>query len=142
MFELYKLALNNFDFEIVRVYHMKTRNMQSLKTIFKKEIEPRKYYSQIKDRLHHILLAGALDALTTLIGLSVFSLVEINPLLNQLIPEHVYFVPFVLVELAFLRYIVVSTLFKKSKHFTAAIYFTLYFLPAWNTVNILYTQLA
>ena len=118
---------------------MRTHNYsQVILESLKKEISPKQYYSQFKQKWQHILLGGALDALTTLVGISVFSLTELNPLINQLIPENVHFVPVVLVELAFFRYIVVSSVFKNSKYLNFAVYFTLYFLPAWNVLNMAY----
>lgn len=113
---------------------------RSLTMLLKKELSPIEYYSKFKSKWHHILLGGALDALTTIVGVSIFSITELNPMINQLIPDHIYLVPLVLVEMAFLRYIVVSAMFKKSRYLNWAVYFTLYFLPAWNLVNIVYTQ--
>jgi hypothetical protein len=104
------------------------------------EISPKKYYSQFKKKWDHILLGGALDALTTLIALSVFSLQEVNPLVNHLMPDNAYLVPFVLVEMAFLRYAIVSAVFKTTKYLNFAVYFTLYSLPIWNIANMIYIQ--
>ena len=121
---------------------MSARNYSKIiLTSLKNEVSPKQYYSQFKKKWQHILLGGALDALTTLIGVSVFSLTELNPLINQLIPENAYFVPVVLVELAFIRYIVISSVFKNSKHLNFAVYFTLYFLPAWNVLNMAYAHI-
>jgi len=113
---------------------------QTVKSVLKKELSPKQYYSQFKSKYDHILLGGSLDALTTLVALSLFSMNELNPLINHLLPDHVYLVPFVLVEMAFIRYIVVSAIFKKSKYVNWAVYFTLYFLPVWNTLNIFFVM--
>ena len=114
---------------------------KSLITTLKNEVSPKHYYGQFKRKWQHILLGGALDALTTLVGVTVFSLTELNPLINQLLPDHPHFVPIVLIELAFMRYIVVSAIFKKSKYLNFAVYFTLYFLPIWNVGNMIYAHM-
>ncbi|WP_367277448.1 DUF5658 family protein [Nitrosopumilus sp.] len=111
-------------------------SLEAVKNLVKNEFSPRAYYSYFRQKWDHILLGGSLDGLTTLIAISL-SFNELNPLINHLLPEHVYLVPFVLVEMAFLRYVVVFQLFKRSKYLNYAVYFTLYFLPIWNTSVIL-----
>lgn len=111
---------------------------RAVKAFLVSEISPRKYYAQSKEKIPHILLGGSLDALTTLIAISVFSLGELNPLVNHLMIENTYAIPFVLMELAFLRYLVVYSAFRTTKYLNFAIYFTLYFLPIWNVANMFY----
>lgn len=128
---VYKLVwINYFLFHKIMLY------LETVKTLVKNEFSPRVYYSYFRQKWDHILLGGSLDGLTTLIAISL-SFNELNPLINHLLPEHVHLVPFILVEMAFLRYVVVFQLFKRSRYLNYAVYFTLYFLPIWNTSVIL-----
>ena len=95
-------------------------------------------YDKTQVGFFQICIAGMLDGLTTVIALSVFSLSELNMLINFLYPENMILIPFVLIQFAFLRYLVVVKLFEKSKNLKLAVFFTLYFLPIWNLGNIAY----
>ncbi|MEM3064563.1 MAG: hypothetical protein QW177_04235 [Candidatus Nitrosotenuis sp.] len=92
---------------------------------------------EFKRKWPHIALAGMLDALTTIVALSSLPVFELNPLVNHLFPEHVVLIPFLLVELTFLRYSIAVKLFQNSKYLVYAVAFTLYALPIWNAINIL-----
>ncbi|MEW6043260.1 MAG: hypothetical protein AB1608_03265 [Thermoproteota archaeon] len=97
----------------------------------------RQYVYEFKRKWPHIVLAGMLDALTTIVALSALPMFELNPLVNHLFPEHVVLIPFLLVELTFFRYSVAVKLFQNSKYLVYAVAFTLYALPIWNATNIL-----
>ena len=96
------------------------------------------YHEHTKVGFFQICLAGMLDSMTTLVALNVFSISELNPLVNLLYPENVILIPFLLVIFAFCRYFVSVSLFKKSKNLKYAVFFTLYFLPIWNMGNLIY----
>lgn len=98
----------------------------------------REYLLLFRKKWPHIILAGMLDALTTIIALQILSMSELNPIVNHLFPDHVVLIPFVLIELTFLRYSVAVRLFQNSRYLVYAVSFTLYFLPIWNATNMLF----
>ncbi|CDI05648.1 conserved membrane hypothetical protein [Candidatus Nitrosotenuis uzonensis] len=95
------------------------------------------YLSSFRKKWPHIILAGMLDALTTIIALQILSMSELNPIVNHLFPDHIVLIPFILIELTFLRYSIAVKLFQNSRYLVYAVSFTLYFLPIWNAANML-----
>lgn len=84
----------------------------------------------------YFIHAGILDAITTLYGLQ-HGFFELNPLVSFLYPEHLFFMPMLLIMLSYGRALTMFVLFGNHRHFKVMMWFTLYFPPAFNIGNII-----
>lgn len=98
--------------------------------------------NSLKQKLKEVFLfpyfihAGVSDAITTVFALNI-GMAEINPLVVQLYPENIAFLPGTLIAFAYLRALSAILLFKKKRHIKIALWVTLYFPAGFNIINII-----
>lgn len=80
----------------------------------------------------HTILAGCLDALTTLVAIGFFGMTELNPMAQILLNTNSILLFPVLIFSAFCRLVFSAILLNKSKHVRLATLFFVYFPAIWN----------